>query len=87
MARTLIAGGKNGGLTYHALEPAGWKKPVNWKADDYQRAWETLAGSDPAKAYAAVWDLSALGEESVRLLAKQMKAAAPAGRQASRSDP
>jgi hypothetical protein len=77
--RTLIAGGMDGGLNYHDLAPEDWSAPTGWKAADYQRAWQTLAGEDAVRGYAAVWDLSSLRDESVAFLGKQMKATEPAG--------
>jgi hypothetical protein len=77
--RTLIAGDRADGLRFHAIEPADWKTPGKWKAADFKPAWETLTGNDPTRAYRAVWDWSAQGDEAVAFLRKQLKPAVAPG--------
>jgi hypothetical protein len=42
---------------------------------DFARAWQELGGTSPAKAYAALWDLTSRGDGAVRWLRKSWQPA------------
>jgi hypothetical protein len=50
----------------------------------FEQAWQALAGADAKKAYRAVWDLVARGDETVRWLAVSRKRCSKAARSAPR---
>jgi WD40 repeat protein len=78
--RTLVAGREGGTLAYHDLRPEGWQPPAGFSDADFARAWQALGGSEAARAYAAVWDLVAQGDQSVRRLRETWKPTSQAER-------
>src|SRR5262249_40292441 len=77
--RQLAAGRMDGTVQFHPLSPPGWDaaRTARPGPKEFDGFWRALAGSDAARAYEAIWGLTAAGPDALAFLRPQLKPAAP----------